>query len=393
MGKVKGRSIKRSMAITFLLTICMIAAFSGITIFLASRLQQEILRNRYLTIKSANFKENKTIYGYVLEADENNIEWHELSAGETVGYYGCYIAMVALPVLYIVVGIGSAAAIYYRRKLRVPILQLQNGMQRIQDNDLDFDIGYRGEDELGQLCSSMEKMQKELRHKNKALWETLQQRKLLNASVAHDLRTPIAVLRGYLDYLQRNIPQDKLTEGMLMDTLSSMQGAVLRLEHYAECVRDVEKMESIEIKCEPQDTASLLKEIESNIGQLEDAGNIMFRTDISLPRVNIDKSALFRILENLLQNALRYRKQQVVVELAQKDKLFLLSVQDDGRGFSEEALRQASNMFYGTEKGKEHFGIGLGVCKLLCEKHGGFLQIKNKEEGGACVTAALDIFS
>ncbi len=92
------------------------------------------------------------------------------------------------------------------------------------------------------------KMRKELRCNNKVLWETLSQRKLLNASVAHDLRTPITVLRGYIDFLEKNIPQDKLTEEMLMDTISSMQGAVLRLERYVECVRDVEKIEGIEKK-------------------------------------------------------------------------------------------------------------------------------------------------
>lgn len=64
-------------------------------------------------------------------------------------------------------------------------------MKRIQDNDLDFSIEYSSDDELGQLCRSMEKMRKELCHNNKVLWETLRQRKLLNAFVAHDLRTPI----------------------------------------------------------------------------------------------------------------------------------------------------------------------------------------------------------
>ena len=49
-------------------------------------------------------------------------------------------------------------------------------------------------------------------------------------------------------------------------------------------------------------------------------------------------------------------------------------------------------MFYGNEKGNDHFGIGLGVCKLLCEKHGGFLQIGNNKSGGAYVTAAIDVF-
>ena len=391
MDKIKNASIKRSMTLTFIITICMIGVFSGITIFMANQSQQEILRNKYLMVKSPDYELDKSTNQYTIDIDGSVVEWHGLSMAENIAYYGCYAAMIGLPVLSIIIGIGSAAAIYYRMKLIAPILQLQEGMKRIQDNDLDFSIGYSSDDELGQLCRSMEKMRKELRHNNKTLWETLQQRKLLNTSVAHDLRTPITVLRGYLDFLEKNIPQDKLTEEMLMDTISSMQGAVLRLERYAECVRDVEKIESIEIKREQQDTVSLLKEMESNICQLEDDKKVVFLTDIFLPSINIDKSVVFRVLENLLQNAMRYRKEKVIVEVYQRDGLFLISVKDDGKGFSEEDLRQATNMFYGKEKGSEHFGIGLGVCRLLCEKHGGFLQISNNEFSGAYVIAAFDI--
>ena len=391
MDKIKNASIKRSMTLTFIITICMIGVFSGITIFMANQSQQEILRNKYLMVKSPDYELDKSTNQYTIDIDGSVVEWHGLSMAENIAYYGCYAAMIGLPVLSIIIGIGSAAAIYYRMKLKAPILQLQEGMKRIQDNDLDFSIGYSSDDELGQLCRSMEKMRKELRHNNKTLWETLQQRKLLNTSVAHDLRTPITVLIGYLDFLEKNIPQDKLTEEMLMDTISSMQGAVLRLERYAECVRDVEKIESIEIKREQQDTVSLLKEMESNICQLEDDKKVVFLTDIFLPSINIDKSVVFRVLENLLQNAMRYRKEKVIVEVYQRDGLFLISVKDDGKGFSEEDLRQATNMFYGKEKGSEHFGIGLGVCRLLCEKHGGFLQISNNEFSGAYVIAAFDI--
>ena len=154
---------------------------------------------------------------------------------------------------------------------------------------------------------------------------------------------------------------------------------------------DVENIEGIEIKRERQDTVLVLKEIESNICQLKNDKRIDFLTDISLPSVNIDKSVLFRVLENLLQNAMRYMNEQIVVGVYQKDNLFLMSVKDDGKGFSEEDLRQATNMFYGKEKGNEHFGIGLGVCRLLCEKHGGFLEIGNNDISGANVIAALDI--
>lgn len=379
------------MTITFIITICMIGVCSGITIFLANQLQQEILRNKYLIVRSPDYKVDKNANGYMIDVDERVVEWHGLSVGENIAYFGCYFAMVGLPVLYLIAGIGGAAAIYYRVKLRVPILQLQKGMKRIQDNNLDFSMEYNSDDELGQLCGSMEKMRRELCHNNRALWETLRQRKLLNASVAHDLRTPITVLRGYIDFLEKNIPQDKLTQEMLMETVSSMQGAVLRLESYVECVRDVEKIEGIEIKREKQQTALLLNEIESNISQLESDKRINFLTDISLPSVNLDKSVLFRVLENLLQNAMRYMDKQIIVEIYQKGNLLFVSVKDDGKGFSEEELRQATNMFYGNEKGKEHFGIGLGVSRLLCEKHGGFLQIGNNEISGAYVTAALDI--
>ncbi len=391
MDKIKNVSIKRSMTLTFIITICMIGVFSGITIFMANQFQQEILRNKYLMVKSPDYELDKSTNEYTIDMDGSVVEKHGLNMAENIAYFGCYFAMIGLPMLYIIVGIGSAAAIYYRMKLKVPILQLQKGMKRIQDNDLDFSIEYSSDDELGQLCCSMEKMRKELRCNNKVLWETLSQRKLLNASVAHDLRTPITVLRGYIDFLEKNIPQDKLTEEMLMDTISSMQGAVLRLERYVECVRDVEKIEGIEIKREQQDTVLLLKEIESNICQLKKDKRIDLRTDISLPSINIDKSVLFRVLENLLQNAMRYMNEQIIVKIYQKDNLFLMSVKDDGKGFSEEDLRQATNMFYGKEKGNEHFGIGLGVCRALCEKHGGFLQIGNNEISGAYVIAALDI--
>lgn len=315
MDKIKNVSIKRSMTLTFIITICIIGVLSGITIFIANQSQQKILRNKYLMVRSPDYELDKSTNVYTINMDGSVVEWHGLSMAENIAYHGCYFAMTCLPVLYIIVGIGSAAAIYYRVKLKVPILQLQKGMKRIQDNDLDFSIEYSSDDELGKLCRSMEKMRTELCHNNKALWETLRQRKLLNASVAHDLRTPITVLRGYIDFLSH----------------------------------------------------------------------------ISLTSVNIDKSVLFRVLENLLQNAMRYMNEQIIVEVNQKDNLFLLSVKDDGKGFSEEDLRQATNMFYGKEKGNEHFGIGLGVCRLLCEKHGGFFQIGNNEISGAYVIAALDI--
>ena len=392
MGKIKTKSLKTSMAVTFLITICVTALLSSVTIFAANQVQHEILKKRYMTINSPDFQVDENTGNYILDIDNNNITWQPLSTWDTVAYYGSYAAMVGLPVFYIAVGIGAAAAVYYRKKLREPITQLQNGVERIQEDNLDFHIEYDGDDELGRLCCSMEKMRRELRQKHKALWESLEQRKLLNASVSHDLRTPITVLKGYLDYLEKNIPQDKLTEDMLLDTVSSMQGAVNRLELYVESVRDIEKIENIEIEKRSENVKLLLNELRSNVRQLAGNKEIIISNDITVDKIQIDKGVFFRILENLLQNALRYAEKQVSINLSHKKDFLILTVKDDGKGFSAVDLEKATTVFYSNDKEKQHFGIGLSVCKILCEKHGGLLYVGNQKEKGACVTAKLKIF-
>ena len=392
MGKIKTKSLRTSIAVTFLVTICVIALLSSITIFAANQVQHEILKKRYMTINSPDFQMDENTGNYILDIDNNNITWQPLSTWDTVVYYGSYAAMVGLPVFYIAVGIGAAAAVYYRKKLRNPITQLQNGVERIQEDNLDFHIEYDGDDELGRLCCSMEKMRRELRQKHKALWESLEQRKLLNASVSHDLRTPITVLKGYLDYLEKNIPQDKLTEDMLLDTVSSMQGAVNRLELYVESVRDIEKIENIEIEKRSENVKLLLNELRSNVRQLAGNKEIIISNDIAVDKIQIDKGVFFRILENLLQNALRYAEEQVSINLSHKKDFLILTVKDDGKGFSAADLEKATTVFYSNDKEKQHFGIGLSVCKILCEKHGGLLYVGNQKEKGACVTAKLKSF-
>lgn len=393
MGKVKTKSLKLSMTITFLITICIIAVMSALTIFAANKLQQELLKKQYLMISSPDFRIDESTGNYVFDIDKNTITWQPFSTGDAVAYYGSYVAMIGLPVLFITIGIGVAATIYYQKKLKIPIAQLQNGVEKIQEDNLDFHVEYNEDDELGELCCSMEKMRSELWQKQKALWESLEQRKLLNASVAHDIRTPITVLKGYLDYLEKMIPQDKLTEDMLLDTVSSMQGAVNRLEQYVDCVRDVEKIENIEIEKRPENVKRLLDEMRSNVQQLETNKEILISSNImTMDEVRLDKSVLFRIFENLLQNALRYAKKQVRINISQKKNFLILTVEDDGNGFAGKDLEKAATVFYSSDKEGQHFGIGLSICRILCEKHGGLLSISNnKNKRGACVTAKLNI--
>ena len=383
-------SLRRSMVLTFLITICVIGAASGGTILLANQLQQNILEDSYLKVISSAYEvENTKEHTYSIAMTGKEDMQNGLSESENRIYKGCYVIMILMPLLYLILGIGIAAAIYYRWKLKAPILQLQKGMEKIQKNDLDFELAYEEKDELGQLCHTMEKMKKELAQNNQVMWETLKQRKLLNASVAHDLRTPITVLKGYLYYLNKNIPEEKITKENLLTTLEAMQEAVRRLELYTESVHDIENLDDIEIAPTPQNMELLVEELESNLRQLSKKVNLKKR--IEKNEICLDKAIFFRIIENLIQNALRYAREEIDVEIQQADNRLKVIVQDDGAGFSDMDLAKAADLFYGSEKENDHFGIGLSICKLLCEKQGGYLSIRNGEQGGACVEVCIKI--
>ena len=113
---------------------------------------------------------------------------------------------------------------------------------------------------------------------------------------------------------------------------------------------------------------------------------------MTMDEVRLDKSVLFRIFENLLQNALRYAKKQVRINISQKKDFLILTVEDDGNGFAGKDLEKAATVFCSSDKEGQHFGIGLSICRILCEKHGGLLSISNnKNKRGACVTAKLNV--
>jgi signal transduction histidine kinase len=301
--------------------------------------------------------------------------------------------MIGFPIVYMLFGISIASTLYYRLKLRKPILELKKGISNIQKNNLDFSIPYNNQDELGELCASMEKMRSQLRYNNKRLWELSEQRRLINASVSHDLRTPITVMKGYLDYLNKNIQRNKLTEEMVLDTIQLMTEATIRLERYVDSLRDVENIENLEIYIQKENTFDIIQELKSNFEQLTSGSEkkIIVHSNNCPSIVQLDKQLLFRIIENLVQNAVRYASHKVIVTISLDNNYLVVSVQDDGKGFSAIELEQATTIFYSSEKEHNHFGIGLSISKLLCEKQGGNLTIENSSNSGAIVTAKLKI--
>jgi len=94
--------------------------------------------------------------------------------------------------------------------------------------------------------------------------------------------------------------------------------------------------------------------------------------------VTLDKSFISQVINNLISNALRYAVSIITLTIEEKDNGLLLSVSDDGKGFSKDILKKATSPYFTEEENhSEHFGFGLYICKVLCEHHGGYLKPEN----------------
>ena len=150
---------------------------------------------------------------YMIERIESS--YSLLSPKARTAYRTSQICMVLLPFLFAVIGIALCAWWFYRRILEPPISILMDATAHIQDQDLSFRITFDGQNELSQLCTAFEKMRQTLYENNRQMWNMLEERRALQASVAHDLRNPIAIMTGYVEYLQENSRSGTLTKEKL----------------------------------------------------------------------------------------------------------------------------------------------------------------------------------
>lgn len=122
-----------------------------------------------------------------------------LSDGERVEIRLLQLLSNAAP--WILTGCGAvcAAVLFYRMRLRRPCEILKNGAAEMGRKNLDFEISYDSRDEMGELCRTFERMRREVVADREELWRRIEDQKEINAAFAHDMRTPLTVLRGYPD--------------------------------------------------------------------------------------------------------------------------------------------------------------------------------------------------
>lgn len=274
----------------------------------------------------------------------------------------------------------AAVFVFYRNKLKHPLTILDKASEQIANNELEFTIDYEGQDEMGRLCTSFEKMRFSLQQNNRLMWRQMEQRKRLNAAFAHDLRTPLTVLKGYSEIL--HLQNDSFA---VKETALTMSKHIERLERYVNSMSTLQRMEDIEPDYQRIEIGEFSNHAEQMVSMIcQRAGkHWCFHSYIHSTVALMDIEMFSQVIENLVSNAAYHAGNNVEVILSELGYMLSITVSDDGAGFSDDSLANAAEPYYTESSDKsKHFGLGLYICKLLCEKHNGHLQIRNTDKGG-----------
>ena len=272
----------------------------------------------------------------------------------------------------------AAALLFYKNKLKKPLSELQAASEKIANSDLDFSIDYNSKNELGQLCKSFEIMRTTLADNFSKMWRQVEERKALNAAFAHDLRTPLTVLKGYNEILQASDnPQTR-------ETAATMRKHISRMEDYVNSMSNLQRIEDAQPEYEFIDLQPFISSLYDSAKIVCEKNNreLILQCDIPILQLSLDSSFISQVCNNLISNAVRYAQSAITLSFSLRDNGLLLSVSDDGKGFDKDSLQKATNPYFTVENNRsEHFGLGLYICKLFCEHHNGYLQIGNTADG------------
>lgn len=294
------------------------------------------------------------------------------------------VLQIFLPVVILISALLLADYLFYRLKLKKPLLVLQEGAGHIIKNDLDFRIQAEGEDELGELCRAFEIMRENLLINNRTLWKQAEERRRLNAAFSHDLRNPVTVLKGCAGLLKKSMEQEKPDLQAIQTSAEFITQYTQRIESYVEAMTRAQKLEELECRAELCKSAALQHELENSLRMIAEPfqKELCILCSKGVEEIYIDRQFFYNTTENLVCNALRYADKAVKVIVSYKKNEVLLYVSDDGKGFSEKILKKGIVPFLRDDAVSEgHFGMGLYICKMMCEKHGGELLLENMEKG------------
>ena len=273
----------------------------------------------------------------------------------------------------------------------VPIKKLQVATKNIKEGNLDFTIDYDEPDEMGDLCRNFEDMRKRLKESTEEKMAAEKENRALISNIAHDLKTPITAIKGYVEGIQDGVASspEKLNKYIrtIYNKANDMDRLIDELTFYSKI--DTNKI--------PYNFSKI--NVAEYFGDcVEEVGLDMETRGIELGYFNYvdedvvviaDAEQMKRVINNIIGNSLKYLdKKKGILNIRIKDDgdFIQVIIEDNGKGISARDLPYIFDRFYRTDSSRNSStggsGIGLSIVKKIIEDHGGKIWATSKEKTG-----------
>lgn len=279
------------------------------------------------------------------------------------------------------------------KNIQIPINEIIEASNRIKKKDLDFNINYKSNNELGKLTSSFEDMKSALRESLYNQWKMEEERKEIIKAIAHDLKTPITIIQGHVEVLLEGSINNPQRVEKYLKTIQCNTERMGRLIGDMNIASEIET-QGFSLNPVSIDIVEFLENKYEDYVILAKQKNIQFILNVedkreSRDEVLVDAQRLEQILDNIISNALRYTKdgKNVYMHTKINNTIMEFTIEDEGIGFLEKDLPYVFQKFYrgdvSRSKEKGHSGLGMYIVKSLVQKHNGWISVENREEEGA----------
>ena len=387
MEKIRNLSLKKTILLYFVISLTAAFLLSGFTVHFARNMQNKIWE-KY--IDYADYTDVFQQYGKkyeieILRPNQSQMNRLDHHLSEMCDFMETYSVLI-----FSIVGSVVAVFFFYKNKLKTPLQELKDASQMIADNELDFHVSYENKDEMGTLCKEFEMMRSDLADNNRKMWRMIDDEKALRNAIAHDIRSPLSILRGYQEMLLEFVSAESIKTEDVIDILQTGMYQIDRIEHFTENMRKISHLEQRELQCSEIELSKLAKKIEAEAAMLSKKESKLCKVERVQEQniVKVDEELVMEVTDNLLENAVRYAQKSIALQIKKKDGFLIISVEDDGIGFVDTEEKVTEPFYHkNPQDDLKHFGLGMYISRIFCEKHGGNLKIYNARQGGAHVEA------
>lgn len=333
-------------------------------------------------------KEHKG-YIYIILASQEYVS----AAQMVLGSYILGLSIRSIILILIITSIVGLIAFWLITKKLNSIIK---GIQQFRSGELSARVPVKKNDDLDKIGVAFNDMADTIEKNIEELKGIDSLRKELINNISHDLRTPVASIQGYAETLL--LKKDDISEKEKENYLNIIVKGTERLKKLVGELFELSKLQTNQIKLNPEpfSIAELVQDVAGKYRMISQKKGISINTIMSkdIPLVNADISLIDRVLQNLIDNAIKFCKEEDYINLeinSLNPQKIQLKIADSGQGISQEDLPHIFERYYKGRKYNEGTGLGLAIVKKIIELHHSSIKVFSQQGKGTTFTFSLPI--